>query len=121
MKLLNNAPSLPLHDAVYRLYPYKSFLPKEGISSVEDTLQNFQLNQNPQVLSKITTDKPPQNGFVDLMIGKKAHQIQVPVGNRFESPKSEKYVKIAYHESLLAELALSHAVHDFCIIGMYEI
>jgi hypothetical protein len=36
------------------------------------------------------------------------------------SEKQGKYVEIAYHESLLAELALSHAVHDFCIIGNYN-
>ena len=41
-------------------------------------------------------------------------------GVKEDSEKPGKYVEIAYHESLLAELALSHAVHDFCIIGNYN-
>ena len=111
VKLLNNAPNLPLYDAVYRLYPYKSFLAKEGMASVEDTLQNFQLNYQSSILSKIE-QKNRQNGNLDVMVGNQSHQIVVPMGNRrdFQDSKTGKYVKIAYHESLLAELALSHAV-----------
>ena len=41
-------------------------------------------------------------------------------GVKEDSEKPGKYVEIPYHESLLAELALSHAVHDFCIIGNYN-
>ena len=93
MKLLNNAPNLPLYDAVYRLYPYKSFLAKEGMASVEDTLQNFQLNYQSSTLSKIE-QKNRQNGNLDVMVGNQSHQIVVPMGNRrdFQDSKTGKYV-----------------------------
>ena len=53
VKMLNNAPNVPLYDAVNRLYPYKSFLPNEGTISVEGTLQTFQVAKSGSVLSKI--------------------------------------------------------------------
>ena len=124
VKLINNAPNLPLYDAIYRLYPYKSFLTKEGMGSVEDTLQNFQLNQGSSLLSKITNGNVTGDGKVDVLVGNQSHRLPVPVGTRQDvkeaSEKRGKYVEIPYHESLLAELALSHAVHDFCIIGNYN-
>ena len=53
VKMLNNAPNVPLYDAVNRLYPYKTFLPNEGSLSVEGTLQTFQVAKSGSVLSKI--------------------------------------------------------------------
>lgn len=113
--MLNNAPNVPLQDAVKRLYPYKAFLPKDSITSVEDTLQTFELLNNQSLLSKITNHE----GQIEVTIGKAKHQIPMPVGNHFNaaSNSTTKYVPTAYHDSLLAELLLSHSVHDFCIIG----
>ena len=117
--LLNNAPNVPLYDAINRLYPYKIFLPKEGISSVEDTLETFQLQNEKSTLSKILETK--QSGLVRVSVGNVAHEIQVPVGTNYrkeQAPTQEgKYVETGYHESFLAELLISHAVHDFCVIG----
>ena len=76
VKLLNNAPNLPLYDAIYRLYPYKSFLSKEGMGSVEDTLQNFQLDQRSFVLSKINSENTPRDGTIGVEVGKQSHCFQ---------------------------------------------
>ena len=76
VKLLNNAPNLPLYDAIYRLYPYKSFLSKEGMGSIEDTLQNFQLDQRSFVLSKINSENTPRDGKIDVEVGKQSHCFQ---------------------------------------------
>ena len=119
--LLNNAPNVPLYDAINRLYPYKLFLPKEGISSVEDTLETFQLQNEKSTLSKILEPKQSESGTVKIKVGDLAHEIQVPVGvnhQKAHAPlRDGKYVETGYHESFLAELLLSHAVHDFCVIG----
>lgn len=53
---------------ISRLYPYQSFLPAEGISSVEDTLQTFQLGngsaEQAQMLAvesiQVSSEKPGQ-------------------------------------------------------------
>lgn len=36
-------PGLPVYEVLYRLYPYSSFLAREGKQSVEDLLATFQL------------------------------------------------------------------------------
>ena len=82
VKLINNAPNLPLYDAIYRLYPYKSFLTKEGMGSVEDTLQNFQLNQGSSLLSKITNGNATGDGNVDVLVGNQSHRLPIPVGTQ---------------------------------------
>merc|ERR1711963_869715 len=56
-------------------------------------------------------------GFVQIQIGKQKHQVPVPMGHQSLQTAAKNYVEIPYHESFLAELALSHSVHDFCIIG----
>ena len=78
--MINNAPNLPLYDAIYRLYPYKSFLTKEGMGSVEDTLQNFQLNQGSSLLSKITN--ATGDGNVNVLVGNQSHRLPIPVGTQ---------------------------------------
>ena len=116
VSMLNNAPNIPLNDAVNRLYPYHSFLTKDGSTSVEDTLQTFELEHRGSVLSKILKPYNDQ-GFVQIQIGKQKHQVPVPMGHQNLQTAAKNYVEIPYHESFLAELALSHSVHDFCIIG----
>jgi len=37
-------PGLPVYEVLYRLYPYSSFLAREGKQSVEDLLATFQLD-----------------------------------------------------------------------------
>ena len=98
--MLNQAPNTPLFEAVNRLYPYQAFLPKEGITSVEDTLQTFQLqDQQKSVLSKINLQP---SGQVHLKVGNAIHPINLPVGNHYKDnhkkQNSTQYVETAYHE-----------------------
>ena len=120
VSLLNKAPNVPLFDVLNRLYPYKSFLTKDSINSVEDTLQTFEVHNQGGVLSKIFEASNDQ-GIVNVKIGQQTHSVSVPMGNNAKSSSDGKYVEIAFHESLMAELLLSHAVHDFCIIGKFII
>ena len=43
ISMLNLAPNFSAYEALTRLYPYKAFLPEEGRTSVEGTLNTFQL------------------------------------------------------------------------------
>ena len=107
--LLNKAPNIPLYDAINRLYPYKAFLPKEGIHSVEDTLQTFQLQNQHSVLSKVNLQQSPiAESKVHIQVGNEAHYVNVPVGNHYNGVgvakshlnNSSSYVETTYHESL---------------------
>ncbi len=82
VQMLNQAPSLSLKDAICRLYPYKAFLAKDAISSVEDTLETFQLNKPGSKLSKI------QN--LENYHEKDKAQVQMSIGN---APYNIRYLK----------------------------
>ena len=118
--VLNLAPSVPLHEAVNRLYPYKSFLPAEGITSVEDTLSTFQLSGASSILYDVK-EVDRSKATVKIKIGNEKSEFPAPVGNHAAnggSPSSStSYVPTSYHDSLIGELMLSHAAHDFCLIG----
>ncbi len=47
-------------------------------------------------------------------------KVEVPTGpyqkEAAESSSSSSFVPVPYHEAFLAELALSHAVGDFCVV-----
>ena len=87
VEMLNQAPNVPLYDAVNRLYPYKSFLPQEGILSVEGTLKTFQLERSSgSVLSKIdTSNSTADDTILPVKVGKAIHEINLPVGNHYKS------------------------------------
>ena len=87
------------------------------MTSVQDTLQTF-VDCSQSVLSKIVI----HDDACHLKVGDVKHAVQVPTGQRGlvrggHDAEPKKYVDIAYHDNLLGELLLSHAVHDFCIIG----
>ena len=43
------------------------------MGSVEDTLQNFQLDQRSFVLSKINSENTSGDGKIDIEVGKQSH------------------------------------------------
>ena len=140
--MLNNAPNTnPVH-AIERLYPYKTFLPTDGIQSVEDTLANFQLIPNTSEESSWATplydfdsvsqsqpkeaNPPMSQTEVTVRVGKLRHQFAVPSGQgpfmakvatKEDANVTKDYIPTAYHDMLIAELLLSHSVKDICLIG----
>jgi len=52
---------MSVHDAFLRLYPYQSFLPKEGKSSVEEVLNSFQIKPENSDISTSINDIVPLN------------------------------------------------------------
>ena len=125
ISLMNHAPNLPTLHAIERLYPYKSFLPKEGVQSVEDTLTTFQLmddpgHRRPYGVTSIAKSSD-QTASVQIKVQTTDHPVVVPAGcfefaSRTNDAESD-YVPTKYHEALLAELILSHSVKDLCVIG----
>ena len=118
--LLNNCPTPSPLSAIERLYPFQTFLPKEGVESVEDTLTTFQLldRQAPMCTVKTVDQMDEASAQVGVEVDGTSHKITVPSGTvGGPQANAEGYVPTYYHESFVGELMLSHAVKDFCVIG----
>lgn len=47
-KVIENNPSIPVHNAIYRLYPYKLFLPKDSVQGVLTLLNSLNITIPPE-------------------------------------------------------------------------
>ena len=80
------------------------------MGSVEDTLQNFQLNQGSSLLSKITNGNATGDGNINVLVGNQSHQLPIPVGTqRFQMTKTcqklhMKICKIVWVRLMLATI-----------------
>lgn len=86
-----NNPNLPVHRVLSRLYPYKSFLTKDGQNMVEDLMKNLSIPRD-----------NPENGLT---------------AETGVKPLAGDYVPNSYHDSIIAALEESIRVHDVCLIG----
>ncbi|KAK7868613.1 hypothetical protein R5R35_008422 [Gryllus longicercus] len=119
-RILENTPSLPDYDALYRLYPYKSFLSAEGQAAVENVLSTFQvLPRRSKSVSMNINNVTPKNGTaeVEITVERKSSVLQVPCGSLRENVVTNDFVPNVYQEKLLADLMLSHQFKDICVIG----
>ncbi|GLG92294.1 Uncharacterized protein GBIM_00022, partial [Gryllus bimaculatus] len=119
-RILENTPSLPDYDALYRLYPYKSFLSAEGQAAVENVLSTFQvLPRHSKSVSMNINNVIPKNGTaeVEITVERKSSVLQVPCGSLRENVVTNDFVPNVYQEKLLADLMLSHQFKDICVIG----
>ena len=112
--MLNSCPNLPPLSAIERLYPFQTFLPKEGIESVQDTLTAFQLNAGSAGDGLCTLENvrhsPDSKCAVDISVDGTKHTIEVPSGKKPSGTvEGSGYVPTFYHDSFVAELMLSHA------------
>jgi len=81
---------MPVDEALIRLYPYKSFLSKDGQNMVEDLMKNLGIEKS--------TSSEPSVQFS-------------PNQTRSE------YVSNPYHDQVISQLEQSALVHDVCLIG----
>ena len=124
--LPNSCPNLPPLSAIERLYPFQTFLPKEGIESVQDTLTAFQLNAGSAGDGLCTLENvrhsPDSKCAVDIAVDGTKHTIEVPSGKKPSGTvEGSGYVPTFYHDSFVAELMLSHAglvLNQFYYVGL---
>ncbi|GFG34443.1 hypothetical protein Cfor_05032 [Coptotermes formosanus] len=121
VKLMEMLPGLPVYEVLYRLYPYNSFLAREGKQSVEDLLATFHLEavkkHGSASIENVIPSPQDQSAQVSMNCnGQQAH-FQVVCGMGERTPATTGFIQTSYQEQLLAELLQSHLVGDFCIIG----
>ncbi|XP_069677328.1 von Willebrand factor A domain-containing protein 8 isoform X2 [Periplaneta americana] len=120
-KLLEALPGLPLYEVLYRLYPYNSFLAREGKQSVEGLLTTFHLqtskDQGSASIQDVTLATQDHVGGVRMNYNGQQADFQVVcgAGERLSLPGG--FIQTKYQEQLLAQLLQSHLVGDFCVIG----
>ena len=125
----NSCPNLPPLSAIERLYPFQTFLPKEGIESVQDTLIAFQLNAGSAGDGLCTLENvrhsPDSKCAVDIAVDGTKHTIEVPSGKKPSGTvEGSGYVPTFYHDSFVAELMLSHAglvLNQFYYVGLLQL
>lgn len=112
---------MPVHDAVYRLYPYKTFLPNESISNVHSLMKSLQINHErdspKQKIVSINKIQDSNQSLVKILVGKKIVEIAVPSGSKRTNEQLNEFVETDYQNNLLSDIIQSHAVGDFCLIG----
>lgn len=92
---------LPLHNVLYRLYPYKSFL-TEGESNVEVLLKSFRIS--PQKTESLSLQT-----LIEHIKHLKPKHIDVNDSNT--------YIETKYQNKLIEEMLQTTRVCDFCLIG----
>uniref|UniRef100_A0A6B2E9N1 von Willebrand factor A domain-containing protein 8 n=1 Tax=Phlebotomus kandelakii TaxID=1109342 RepID=A0A6B2E9N1_9DIPT len=122
-KILNNNKSLNTYDVIYRLYPYRSFLPKESYEAVNTLLKSLNISEGgvtggqevTHVLSEgdsmaRVTISSARLGSVDIPIqsGRRKYNLENPMG---------RFVATEYQSNLLADVMQSFAVGDLCLVG----
>ncbi len=122
IEMLNVAPTMSLYEAVTLLYPYNTFLPEEGIKSVEETLKTFNITQGEGQQPLEVEETRFVSGHDKATVSIRLDGARKPVSTTVLSgphPKEERsdFVPVAYHNLFLANLMLSHAVNDFCVVG----
>lgn len=104
-----NNPKQSTYDLLYRLYPYKSFLQKDGINSIEGLLGTLNVKSD-NTLSQISRNLEAVKTFFNEKFNK------APIEQTPNSNKSN-YIETDYQNFLIGELLESSAVGDICLIG----
>lgn len=121
-QMLENNKSMTEFAAIYRLYPYRTFLPKESIKSVVGLMESLDIAVPAEVKSQqkivsVDCDASKMIAKVQIGAGVSAFQFAVPCGGNAKTPKDYPFIDTDYQNNLLADLIQSHAVGDFCLIG----
>uniref|UniRef100_A0A0P6CK90 von Willebrand factor A domain-containing protein 8 n=1 Tax=Daphnia magna TaxID=35525 RepID=A0A0P6CK90_9CRUS len=94
--LMENNPDLSVDNVLHRLYPYKSFLTKDGQSMIENLMKTFKIDNTTQ------------------------HQLSIennPTPSVQRGAQVRDYIATKYHQQVVHELKESIEIHDICLIG----
>ncbi|KAG8000987.1 von Willebrand factor A domain-containing protein 8 [Nibea albiflora] len=123
LHVLNTFPMLSSQQLIHRLYPYNSFLGKDGRTAVEGVLSRFELldSRRQPAPSAILSTTRNLEGYADvtLRVVDKDVTFQVPAGTEGLRPpnSSPTFISTPSHSQLMAEMMQSHMAKDICLIG----
>ncbi|XP_026673539.1 von Willebrand factor A domain-containing protein 8 isoform X2 [Ceratina calcarata] len=115
------------HHQLFKCYPYKLFLGKEGQSAVESILDTFNVPYRIEIndvtlLKRAKVDKrQEEQSSLAVSIthadGEVGLNVSCGTRNIDTSVNENKYVETNYQNNLLTSMLESHIVSDFCLIG----
>ncbi|XP_060072942.1 von Willebrand factor A domain-containing protein 8-like [Ylistrum balloti] len=119
IRILDSVPIMSSQALLQILYPYNTMLGKDGKVAVERILQKFELmDAKKQKHLKITSIKQKDDGSSQVVLNER---FPLTVNNGLFAQNhnvgEHQFVTTKYHESLLAELMMSHTCKDLCIVG----
>uniref|UniRef100_A0A914RDW2 ATPase dynein-related AAA domain-containing protein n=1 Tax=Parascaris equorum TaxID=6256 RepID=A0A914RDW2_PAREQ len=103
-------------------YPYETVL-KSGtqIPVIKEFLKKFSIkDERPNPVTVMMEECNAAKDNVTVKWGREQLSFHAPRGTRGEGAKGplwKPYVSNREHDRLLAEMAMSHAVGDFCVLG----
>ncbi|XP_055693554.1 von Willebrand factor A domain-containing protein 8 [Lutzomyia longipalpis] len=122
-KILNNNNTLNTYDIIYRLYPHRSFLPRESFEALNTLLKSLNIAEGTiPAHQEITQVHSEGDSVAKVTIsGRVGKAVEIPVsagGQRYaqESPMG-RFVPTKYQQNLLADVVQSFAVGDVCLVG----
>ncbi|CAD5122119.1 DgyrCDS10568 [Dimorphilus gyrociliatus] len=116
--IMKDVPIANVQRLLELMYPYHILLTKEGKTAVEDSLKTFNLKQELEpsmFISEIS--RKGNEAEVTVMQNRTSATFKVKSGTNNEQRLIEEFVATGYHDNMLAEMMLSHKVHDLCIVG----
>lgn len=118
-KVLSISPDADVNNLVQRLYPYEVMLGKEGKTAVKGLLHKFDLSKGRDTSKKIGEIIPPPtaNDLAAVEVNNNVN-FSVKTGTKPLRQGKETFVSTRYLDTMLAEMIESHAVGDFCIVGL---
>uniref|UniRef100_F1KQG7 VWFA domain-containing protein n=1 Tax=Ascaris suum TaxID=6253 RepID=F1KQG7_ASCSU len=121
-RIWNLNPSRSAEDIFKMGYPYETVL-RSGtqIPVIKEFLKKFSIkDERPNPVTVTMEEHSAANDNVTVKWGREQLSFRAPRGTRGEEPKGplwKPYVSNREHDRLLAEMAMSHAVGDFCVLG----
>ncbi|KAJ6647144.1 von Willebrand factor A domain-containing protein 8 [Pseudolycoriella hygida] len=123
-RIIDNNPDIPVHDAIYRLYPYRTFLTNDGIQGIHTLLQTLKIPMPPEegISHKIMDIQPSaelNKCVVKMNIAAKNVEVEVPHGtSRLAGIENgNRFVETEYQSKLLTEIIQTFAVGELCLVG----
>lgn len=121
-KLLEANPNIPEYDLINRIYPASTILAlnqKESIKTLMDSL-NIEIPKKASKQSIVEVEHKTNETEVTIKLANNSEAVlKIPVNseNALTTGSMNKFIKIDYQTSLIADMMQTYSVSDFCLVG----
>ena len=121
VRLENLLPNQSLVECLHRIYPFEILYrnSNESKQAVEHILKNLSIKEKLDDSNKkiIQVNRQNTQAIVDIELNGKQRQLTVPAHDTVSPIPPPVFINTPYHDRLLADLMLSHAIGDLCLVG----
>jgi MoxR-like ATPase len=121
VRLAELIPTITLPDCLHRIYPYDILYKNstESKQAVQHMFKKLAIQQQVENASRkiIHLNRQDTQATVDYEINRKQYQITVPAHDTTSPIIPPTFISTPYHDQLLSDLMLSHAIGDICLVG----